>query len=117
MPPEPLHLDVDRAIHAGLIANELVTNAAKHAFPPGEPGEVLVRLRPVGDRVELQVRDAGKGLPQGFDLTRAKTLGLRIVHILANRLGASVSVENRKGTAVTITFPLVADAPIEPRSE
>ncbi len=114
VPSEPIQLDVDRAIHAGLIANELLTNAAKHAFPPGEAGEAVVRLRALGDRVELQVRDAGNGLPEGFDLTQAKTLGLRIVHILANRLGATVNVENRNGTAFTIAFPMSADAPVEP---
>jgi two-component sensor histidine kinase len=47
----------------------------------------------------------------------AKSLGLRIVHILANRLQATVQIENDHGGVVTIAFPLHGDAPVEPRAE
>jgi two-component sensor histidine kinase len=110
-------LDVDRAIHVGLIVNELVTNALKHAFPTSTAGEVTVRLHRVDESVELQVRDDGQGLPHDFDLDHATSLGLRIVHILARRLEATVSIENHHGTFFTITFPLQADAAIEPRED
>jgi two-component sensor histidine kinase len=89
VPDQRLYLDVDRAIHTGLIANELVTNAAKHAFPPDTPGQVVVGLHTVDDHVELQVRDTGRGLPPGFDVAATKSLGLRIVHILAQPLQSS----------------------------
>jgi two-component sensor histidine kinase len=108
-------LDVDRAIHVGLMVNELVTNAFKHAFPPGGSGEVAVRLHRLDDTVEVQVRDTGKGLPEKLDIEHARTLGLRIVHILAQRLRASVQIENDNGATFTIRFPLHTDAPIEPR--
>jgi PAS domain S-box-containing protein len=104
-PGEPLHLDLDRAIHAGLILNELVTNAAKHAFPDGRPGAIVVRLRAGGDRLELSVHDNGVGLPANLDVPHAKSLGLRIVHILARRLQASITAENDQGAAFTIAFP------------
>jgi two-component sensor histidine kinase len=112
---EPL-LDVDRAIHAGLMVNELLTNAAKHAFSDGARGETGVRIGTDGDRVELQVWDTGKGMPPDFDLERADSLGLRIVRILARRLGASVQVENAGGTLVSIAFPL-APEPAAPQAE
>jgi PAS domain S-box-containing protein len=110
-------LDLDRAIHTGLIINELVTNALKHAFPPGQSGKVAVRVHRVDDTVELQVRDTGKGLPADLDLSSTKTLGLRIVRILAQRLGATVSMESHRGTVFTIGFPLHAEAPVEPKPE
>jgi PAS domain S-box-containing protein len=114
VPPEPIQLDMDRAIHVGLIANELITNAAKHAFTDGQPGEVVVRLQSVGDGVELRVSDNGKGLPEGFDPSRATSLGLRIVNILAQRLKATVTTKNNGGTSFALTFPLEAEMPVEP---
>jgi PAS domain S-box-containing protein len=110
-------LDMDRAIHAGLIVNELITNSLKHAFPEGGTGEIVVRLRGLEDRLELQVRDDGVGLPPGLALAQARSLGLRIVHILARRLQATVQVESRGGAAFTVTFPLHAEPPVEPRPE
>ncbi len=114
---EGLVLDLDRAIHVGLIVNELITNALKHAFPRGQPRDVTVGMTAVGEQVQLQVRDRGRGLPPGLDLGQAKSLGLRIVHILARRLHATVEVENHGGTCFTLTFPLEADAPMEPKDE
>jgi two-component sensor histidine kinase len=107
-------VDVDRAIHVGLIVNELITNALKHAFPKGQPGEVSVALRTAGDQVRLQLRDNGRGLPVGFDLERTKTLGLRTVHLLSQRLRATLAVERSGGTVFTLTFPRDADTPVEP---
>ncbi len=106
-PPEPILLDVDRTIHAGLIMNELLTNALKHAFD-GRPGVVTIRVRRVGELLELQVSDDGKGLPPHFDLAETRSLGLRIVHVLARRLQATVDVENAKGTSFTLRFPLAS---------
>jgi two-component sensor histidine kinase len=115
LPADPVYLDVDRAIHAGLIVNELITNAAKHAFPHGEPGEVVVSFRTSGDHLTLQVRDTGRGVPVDFDVAQTRTLGLRIVHILAKRLHATVTVENREGACFTIAFWL--RTPPDPRPE
>jgi PAS domain S-box-containing protein len=117
VPEEPLYLDMDRAIHLGLIANELLANAAKHAFPAGERGEVMVRLGAVGDETELRVSDAGRGLPANFDLGQSKTLGLRMVHLLAQRLGAKLTVENDPGASFTLRFQLRVDPPLEPRDD
>lgn len=110
-------VDLDRAVHVGLIVNELVTNALKHGFPRRQGGEVVVGLHLAGEQIELQVRDNGSGLPADLDLEQGQTLGLRIVHILARRLNAAVMVESTPGTTFAITFPLHADAPVEPRHE
>lgn len=105
-PTGEVHLDPDRAIHAGLVVNELLTNAVKHAFPDGQPGEIGVRLRALADQLELEVWDTGKGFPPDLDLEGAKTLGLRMVHILARRLEADIKIERARGTLVKLRLPL-----------
>jgi PAS domain S-box-containing protein len=103
----PLPVDLETAVPLGLIVNELVTNAFKHAFPAGRGGEVVVRLAAeAGDRVTLTVQDDGVGLPAGLDPGRARSLGLRLVHSLARQLRAQVALENGTGTTVRLTFPL-----------
>jgi two-component sensor histidine kinase len=85
-----------------------------HAFPEGTHGEIRVRLQATGAAVQLEVRDSGRGLPADFRLDEVQTLGLRIVHALAQRLHATVTVESRDGACFALAFPLEADAPVEP---
>jgi PAS domain S-box-containing protein len=103
---EPVALPVDIAVPCGLILNELAGNTLKHAFQ-GLPGdEVIVSLRNLQDgRILLGVRDNGKGLPEGFDWRQARSLGLRLVQMLASQLDAKVEVTSGKGVGFEITFP------------
>jgi two-component sensor histidine kinase len=57
---EALEIDPDRAVPLGLLVNELVTNAIKHAFPGGT-GCIVLRVRQVGDQIELDIADNGVG--------------------------------------------------------
>jgi len=100
-----ISLDVDRAVPCGLIVNELLTNAAKHAFAPGGTGEIGIAVEEMGDRIQLYVWDNGRGLPAGVDVEHSSSLGLRLVAILARRLKAEVKVDSNQGTAFTFTFP------------
>jgi len=109
-----LTLDLDRAIHVGLIVNELITNAMKHAFSRGQSRDVSVTVSTAGNEVQLQVRDNGRGLPENLDLDHAKTLGLRTVFLLSRRLEATVRIDRSAGTAFMLTFPLHAEPPVEP---
>lgn len=115
VPLHGMHLDLERTIHCGLLVNELLTNALKHAFPPGAPGEIGVRLQRRDERVILEVWDRGKGLPPDLDPARTTSLGLRLVHTLSRRLGATVAVEHDNGTCFRIRFPLEAHPLVEPR--
>jgi two-component sensor histidine kinase/HAMP domain-containing protein len=102
---EPVSLSVNAAVPCGLILNELATNAFKHAFDGRDDGVVVVSLHGGTQRqVRLCVRDNGKGLPVGFDLGQARTLGLRLVQMLAGQLRAAVEFSNNRGTEFTITF-------------
>jgi PAS domain S-box-containing protein len=102
---EDLSLDVDRIVPCGLVANELLTNALKHAFPGERPGEIGVSLRVTEARCELRVWDRGRGLPAGLRVEESRSLGLRLVHLLAAQLGATLAVDTSAGTTFTIVFP------------
>lgn len=100
-------LDLDTAIPCGLLINELVSNALKHAFPAeGErEGEIRVGLVAEGDgRLALSISDNGTGLPWDLDLKNSESLGLRLVDMLAQQLGGTVELDRSAGTAFKITF-------------
>ncbi len=99
-------MGLDAAVPCGLVLNELVSNCLKHAFPDGRQGEIRIELRKADGRIDrLVVADNGVGLPQDISLWNSKSLGLRLVKILANNMGASVEVETRPGTEVRLVFP------------
>jgi PAS domain S-box-containing protein len=102
---EPVFLSVNEAVPCGLILNELASNALKHAFDGHEGAEVTVSLRgSTQGLVCLCMGDNGIGLPSGFDWVRARTLGLRLVQMLAGQLHATVELSKNRGTQFTITF-------------
>lgn len=98
-------ISVEAAVPCGLILNELVSNALKHAFGDRTEGRVTVAVRrdPEG-RVHLRVSDDGAGLPPGLDWRNAPSLGLRLVNMLARQLRADVAVRGDGGTEFTIDF-------------
>ncbi len=102
---DPVSLDLDTAVRLGLIVNELVTNALKHAFVGGRPGTVKVSLHGTASGMTLTVEDDGAGLPPDVDIASTATLGLPLVRNLAAGLGAAVQIEHHGGTRVRIVFP------------
>jgi two-component sensor histidine kinase len=105
LPAAPLFLDLDRAIPCGLVINELVTNAFKHAFPGGRSGEVRIELLAAKDEIELIVADDGAGMPEDFDLANVKSLGLQLVPLLAEQLGGRFTVTNGVAPRFSLRFP------------
>jgi PAS domain S-box-containing protein len=113
-----VHLPLDTAIPCGLIINELVSNALKHAFPGNRSGRVTVGMREMGDGVlQLDIRDDGIGLHEDIDPDTSKTLGLNLVSILTRQLQGTLNVERNGGTCFSISFTGMVDAaPIRDRS-
>lgn len=110
---EPLELDLDRAVSAGLIVNELVSNALKHAFPFNRPGRIVVELKLRADgKCQLGVRDDGVGFAGEFEGDYPVSLGLRLVRDLALQLHATTEISRNDGTAFAIVF----DAAIRERT-
>lgn len=107
--PETIQFSADRAILVALIVNELVLNAAKYAYP-GRSGETIwVRIgqpEKTG-KVTVSIRDEGIGLPDGFDPSKSKRLGTRIVTALSKQLEAELTRQtDGKGTHYLLTVPL-----------
>jgi len=102
--PEEIQCTADRAILVALVVNELVLNAAKHAYPDSSGGSIWVRVvRTEKDRVQISVRDEGVGLPAGFDSSTSKRLGSRLINALAKQLGADLA---RPFSAIGTNFML-----------
>jgi two-component sensor histidine kinase len=102
---DPVALSVETAVPCGLILNELAGNALKHAFAGRTEGEVTVALRNgAAGRVSLAVGDNGVGLPPGTDWRQSRSLGLRLVQMLAGQLNATVEARGGDGTVFEISF-------------
>ena len=100
-----ISLDIDTAIPCGLIINELVSNALKHAFPNGRKGEIIVALRSVNEHIELTVSDNGVGIPKDIDFETTDSLGLHLATILAeDQLEGEINLDRSKGTTFQIRF-------------
>ena len=102
-------LPFDHAASLGVVLNELVTNAIKHAYPPPVAGVVRVELREMGERLMLRVTDFGQGLNGPPE--RKGSLGMRLVRSLARQLHAEVSIGRLSPGAV---FELTMAIPSSP---
>jgi PAS domain S-box-containing protein len=106
---DELSLGIDRAIPCGLILNELITNALRHAFPGDRAGTILLELRRQdAGRVSLAVRDDGVGIPAAVEPERSTSLGMQLVATLVAQLDGELQIARDRGTAVRVTFPLEA---------
>ncbi|WP_221030513.1 histidine kinase dimerization/phosphoacceptor domain -containing protein [Actomonas aquatica] len=98
-------LDIDTAIPVGLMLNELVTNAVKYGRQADGNSLVRVEFRAVEDgELLLAVEDSGPGLPAGFDFAGAKSLGLKMINILARQVRARLHLRPGPGARMEIRF-------------
>ncbi|MBF0537888.1 MAG: PAS domain S-box protein [Nitrospirae bacterium] len=97
-----LLFDVESAIPLGLVINELISNALKHAFPNKAEGQINMSLKPVEDNyLELIISDNGVGIPETIDIRNSETLGLHLVYVLIeNQLGGKVQLD--RGASATV---------------
>lgn len=92
------------AAAVGLILNEVLTNAIKHAYPDGRRGRLQIVVKRAEEKAYIMVRDDGPGLPTGS--LENGGLGATLVRRLCGQLGATVSWDGTDGTAVTLSFPV-----------
>lgn len=102
---ESVSIDLDRAIPCGLILNELISNALKHAFPAGQNGEVRVELKTENpELLNLTVCDNGVGFPAHLDFSNSGTLGLQLVNTLVKQLGGTIELTANHSTEFRVRF-------------
>jgi PAS domain S-box-containing protein len=99
----PLKLTIDQAVPLGLIVSELVTNAAKYAFPGERPGRIGIRLQADGNAAILSVADDGVGLPSTAENLQTG-LGLGMVRGLAQQIRGTLAIETDGGARWTLRF-------------
>ena len=102
-------LGIDAAVPCGLIINELLSNALKHAFPGNRGGKVLLGLRAQGGQTRLTVKDDGIGVPGSVDVARPDSLGLQLVNTLVAQIGGVLEVDRSNGTEFRIAFTAAED--------
>ncbi|HLG33839.1 MAG TPA: histidine kinase dimerization/phosphoacceptor domain -containing protein [Bacteroidia bacterium] len=97
--------DLDTAMPCGLLINEIVSNSLKYAFPDGQEGEIIIRLKISGENeINISVQDNGKGIPEEYDLKNPTTLGLQLIDALTSQLNGEVEMHRNGGTIFNITF-------------
>jgi PAS domain S-box-containing protein len=101
-------LPIERAVPCGLLLNELLSNALKHAFPARRSGAIYVDVSEEDGRYAVEVADTGVGLPADLDTRSGRSLGLQLVYVLARQIGGTVVMtSDGQGTRVRTTFPCV----------
>jgi two-component sensor histidine kinase len=98
-------LTIDLAIPCGLVVNELLTNALKHAFPDGRGGTITVRMSQTDTETELAVAADGVGVPDAMDPRYTGSVGLVVLYTFAEQIEAEVEVVRRPGTTFRLRFP------------
>jgi two-component sensor histidine kinase len=108
---DPMLISADHAIPLGLLINELVTNAVKHAYPNG-PGRVEVSTREIAGQLHVEVSDQGVGLPAGFEIDQPRqSLGFKVITGLVRQLQGELTVHSNdpKGAQFIIDLPILPE--------
>ena len=101
---ETVYFTLDTSISCGLIANELLTNALKYAFPGKKEGYIFISLKKTEKGTELIIKDNGIGLPAGLDYRNTETLGLQLVNALVEQVSGELRFIPGKGSSFSIVI-------------
>jgi two-component sensor histidine kinase len=99
-------LGIDVAVPCGLIVNELVSNALKHAFARREHGTVVVSFKRLNaTTLQLDVHDDGIGFPRGSDYRTMTSMGMSIIRTLTEQISGTLMLDVTEGTRFSIVYP------------
>ncbi len=113
--PNRMHIDVETRIDdtildakilspIGIIINELITNAMKHAFDGRDKGKILVSFSIHDKHATLVIEDNGVGIPDSINIMASAGFGMQLVNMLADQLDGSLRVEREDGARFILTF-------------
>lgn len=104
---EDINIDVDCAMLLGLLLNELCTNTIKYAFADKSNGELKVEFKlSENDTFRLIVIDNGVGLPEGFDIDKAESMGFLLIKSMVSQLEGTMEIGDGPGMKFSLTFPM-----------
>jgi two-component sensor histidine kinase len=101
----PVTVDHDQAVPIGMIVNEFMTNSLKYAFPMGQGVISAILEQPAPGLLRLVVADNGIGMP-AHRREGAPGMGVRLIGMMVEQLGASAEWSAEGGTRLTVTMPL-----------
>lgn len=109
-----IHIDCDlqsvsvaatQAAPLALLINEILSNALRDAFPPGQAGRLSITIANFADHLGIEIADDGVGAGRGEE-SEAQGFGLAMVELLARQLQARIErVDANPGVRVTISLP------------
>ncbi|MCB0687568.1 MAG: tetratricopeptide repeat protein [Saprospiraceae bacterium] len=99
---EDFYLDVDTIVPLGLIVNELISNALKHAFPHEDKGEVEMKLKEEKGIIKLEINDNGVGINKDTQVKLGNSFGFRLVNAFKDQLGAEFEINGINGTHIIL---------------
>jgi PAS domain S-box-containing protein len=103
---EPIEVTVEHAVPLGLILNELLTNALKYGASADGTHSVSLSLKRTDGQLTVRVADRGRGLPEGFDPARSRSLGLQLVRSLARQLRGKLTFRTEGGAVFELVCAL-----------
>lgn len=104
---EELYIDVDPMVSIGLILNELITNAIKHAFADQCSPVISIQLKQrESKRIFLEVRDNGRGVDPDILETHSKSFGTKLIRTLRKQLSAESNIFNQQGAVFQFSIPI-----------
>ncbi|HKK44645.1 MAG TPA: PAS domain S-box protein [Balneolaceae bacterium] len=99
-----IDLNLNLALPASLLINEIVTNAIIHAFEDGQENTISVHLKKKDDHIHLRVKDNGKGMLENHEGKKSDTLGMQLINVLADQIDAEMNHYNDAGTVYEFQF-------------
>ena len=102
---DDIQLEIDTAVPLGLILNELINNAYKHAFKEKQSGAISIALKEVDKKsYQLLFKDNGIGFASDFDVTKVKSVGYELINGLTKQLKGKLTTHNENGAVIIIHF-------------
>jgi two-component sensor histidine kinase len=101
---EPIRLELTVAIPCGLLLNELLSNAYKHAFKGRETGRIDIGLRRQNEHFLLEVKDDGQGMDPSLDIRKTTSMGMKLIQTMVKQLHGQMEFRNEKGLWFRLEF-------------
>jgi PAS domain S-box-containing protein len=101
---DSVKIHLEKALPCGLIANEIISNSLKYAFPDNRSGRLWGSLLIKSDHINLEIGDDGIGLSAGIEPGKSSSMGLNLIKALVEQLDGSLEINRRDGTSYKITF-------------
>ncbi len=102
-----IKLEVDKAIYIGLIINEIISNAFKHAFKGKKQPTLRIKFyEPILNELCLHIADNGNGIPDSVEIDKTTSFGLRLIDKLSRQLEGKLTLDRKKGTTWKLHLPV-----------